>query len=236
MSVPGVCRGARGADGGVSSPPMPVGHAEQAAQGARGTRGPAGPKAPVAGPCGPSASIRRYRPRSATSRRGSTGPIRRSGAGPFLLETAVPQHRNIRVVVVATGLEPALVDGLAARRHHARHRAAGRLRMIRNGVLDPNPVAGVPEVRAQGLQGLMDVVLHPRFAENRWVYLVLSQAVPVPGATTPQGARSSRARRCWPAAPGTARALDRRARHLRSGATRHRIARASALRATACCT
>ena len=28
-----------------------------------------------------------------------------------------------------------------------------------------------PEVRAQGLCGLFDVVLHPQFAENRWVYL-----------------------------------------------------------------
>jgi glucose/arabinose dehydrogenase len=54
----------------------------------------------------------------------------------------------------------------------------GRLRIIRNGVLDPNPVAGVPEVRAQGLQGLMDVVLHPRFADNRYVYLSYHRPVP----------------------------------------------------------
>jgi glucose/arabinose dehydrogenase len=47
----------------------------------------------------------------------------------------------------------------------------GRLRAIRNGALDPQPVAGLPEVRAQGLCGLFDVVLHPRFAENQWVYL-----------------------------------------------------------------
>ncbi len=31
----------------------------------------------------------------------------------------------------------------------------GRLRIVRNGVLDPNPIAGVPQVRAQGLTGLM---------------------------------------------------------------------------------
>jgi glucose/arabinose dehydrogenase len=64
---------------------------------------------------------------------------------------------------------------------------AGRLRIIRNGTLDPNPVAGVPAVRAGGLQGLMDVVLHPRFAENRWVYLAYHKPVTVPGQTTPQG-------------------------------------------------
>jgi hypothetical protein len=43
----------------------------------------------------------------------------------------------------------------------------GRLRIVRAGVLDPRPVAGVPHVRADGLQGLMDVVLHPQFAENK---------------------------------------------------------------------
>lgn len=47
----------------------------------------------------------------------------------------------------------------------------GRLRIVRNGVLDPAPVAGVPAVNAQGLAGLMDIALHPRFAENSLVYL-----------------------------------------------------------------
>ena len=47
----------------------------------------------------------------------------------------------------------------------------GRLRIIRNGVLDPTPVAGVPPVFARVLGGLLDVALHPRFAENRILYL-----------------------------------------------------------------
>jgi glucose/arabinose dehydrogenase len=37
-------------------------------------------------------------------------------------------------------------------------------------VLDPNPIAGMPQVRAQGLAGLMDLALHPRFTESRWIY------------------------------------------------------------------
>jgi glucose/arabinose dehydrogenase len=53
------------------------------------------------------------------------------------------------------------------------------LRLVRNGKLEPSPIAGVPEVRAQGLQGLMDVVLHPRFAENRFVYLSYHKPVSV---------------------------------------------------------
>jgi len=52
----------------------------------------------------------------------------------------------------------------------------GRLRIIRNGVLDPKPVAGVPAVRAVALGGLLDIALHPKFAENRFVYLAYSKA------------------------------------------------------------
>ena len=47
----------------------------------------------------------------------------------------------------------------------------GRLRLIREGVLDPVPIAGVPEVAASGQGGLLDVVLHPEFARTRLVYL-----------------------------------------------------------------
>jgi len=53
----------------------------------------------------------------------------------------------------------------------------GRLRVFRDGALDPEPIAGVPEVRLTVLGGLLDVVLHPNFAENRVLYLSYSKAV-----------------------------------------------------------
>jgi len=93
------------------------------------------------------------------------------GDGPFLIETAVPEHRELQVTVIARDLRQPwsiafLPDGamLVTER-------GGSLRIIRDGVLDPEPVAGVPAVRSGGLQGLMDVVLHPAFATNRWLYL-----------------------------------------------------------------
>ena len=101
--------------------------------------------------------------------------------GPIDVESAVPQHRNLRVVVMARLAQPwslaFLPDGamLVTER-------GGQLRVIRNGVLDPKPVDGVPQVRAAGLQGLMDVVLHPRFSENRWVYLSYHKPVPARSA------------------------------------------------------
>lgn len=50
----------------------------------------------------------------------------------------------------------------------------GRLRIARNGVLDLTPIAGVPEVLAVNQAGLMDVSIHPRFAQNRFIYLTYS--------------------------------------------------------------
>lgn len=47
----------------------------------------------------------------------------------------------------------------------------GRLRLVRDGVLDPTPIGGVPEVRFRGQGGLLDVAIHPDFEENRYVYL-----------------------------------------------------------------
>ncbi len=92
---------------------------------------------------------------------------------PQLFETA--EHSQIRLVVVTRGLSHPwglafLPDGsiLVTERQ-------GRLRLIRNGVLDPTPIAGVPVVHARGLAGLMDVALHPRFDENHHVYFTYSK-------------------------------------------------------------
>ncbi len=61
----------------------------------------------------------------------------------------------------------------------------GRLRIVRNGTLLPDPVAGVPEVLARGQGGLLDVVPHPDFASNRLLYLSYSKPLDdSSGATT----------------------------------------------------
>jgi glucose/arabinose dehydrogenase len=99
---------------------------------------------------------------------------------PMEFDTA--EGQRIRVVAVTRGLEAPfsiafLPDGamLVTER-------AGRLRIIRNGVLDPTPVAGGPasywavESGLPGaVHGYMDVVLHPRFAENRFIYLTYTK-------------------------------------------------------------
>ena len=94
---------------------------------------------------------------------------------PLQFHTA--EGQDIRVVVVAAGLVHPwslafLPDGglLVTER-------PGRLRIVRGGVLDRRPLDGVPTVRATGLSGLMDVALHPRFAENHYVYLTYTKPV-----------------------------------------------------------
>jgi glucose/arabinose dehydrogenase len=101
---------------------------------------------------------------------------RSSPPPPPLPQTFFSGDTPIRVVPVAQGLPHPwslafLPDGsmLVTERE-------GRLRIIRNGVLDPTPVAGVPKVFARVLGGLLDVALHPQFAQNRIVYLAYSKA------------------------------------------------------------
>ncbi|HEX6996126.1 MAG TPA: PQQ-dependent sugar dehydrogenase [Gammaproteobacteria bacterium] len=53
---------------------------------------------------------------------------------------------------------------------------AGRLRIVRDDALDPEPIANVPPVHVTVLGGLLDVLLHPDFAENRILYLSYAKA------------------------------------------------------------
>ncbi len=55
----------------------------------------------------------------------------------------------------------------------------GRLRIIRNGTLDPQPLAGLPEVNTGAVNsGLMDIVLHPQYEENHLIYFTYSKPMP----------------------------------------------------------
>lgn len=60
----------------------------------------------------------------------------------------------------------------------------GRLRIIRNGQLLPDPVPGVPDVFAQGQGGLLDVQPHPDFDSNRLLYLSYSKPLGGEESTT----------------------------------------------------
>jgi glucose/arabinose dehydrogenase len=65
-------------------------------------------------------------------------------------------------------------------------RNAGRLRIIRHGILDPKPITGVPPVYGVFQSGLLDIALHPDFEKNHMLYLAYSKPMPdvPPGVPT----------------------------------------------------
>jgi aldose sugar dehydrogenase len=52
----------------------------------------------------------------------------------------------------------------------------GRLRVVRQGRLDPRPILGVPDVQASGHGGLLDIAVHPDFVHNSLVYLTYTKS------------------------------------------------------------
>jgi glucose/arabinose dehydrogenase len=85
------------------------------------------------------------------------------------------QEHRIRVSTLTAGLShPWSLAFLPDGRMLVTERA-GRLRIIgKDFKLDPQPVGGVPAVAATGQGGLLDVALHPKFADNHLVYLSYS--------------------------------------------------------------
>jgi len=87
---------------------------------------------------------------------------------PVRYETA--EGQNIRVVVYARGFRnPWSLASVSDDAILVTERG-GAVRVVRNGVLDPQPVSGAPVVRAQRLSG-MDLALHPDFDRNHYVYI-----------------------------------------------------------------
>jgi aldose sugar dehydrogenase len=93
---------------------------------------------------------------------------------------------TFKVVTVAEGLENPwaiafLPDGdiLVTER-------PGRIRIIRNGVLLDKEVQGLPTIRTGNQGGLLDLILHPDFANNRLVYISYSK----PNADDSEGTTS----------------------------------------------
>jgi len=105
-------------------------------------------------------------------------PIARSLA-LFLVLDALPGFAQVyrsevqafRAVEVTAGLEQPWSLAFLPDGRMLVTEKAGRLRIVKDGKLDPQPVDGLPEVTVHGQGGLMDVALHPQFKENGLVYL-----------------------------------------------------------------
>ena len=100
-------------------------------------------------------------------------PVPPLGDGPWVFDTA-EQHK-VRVSVVARGLSHPWAIAFLPDGDMLVTERPGRLRIVRGGVLDPHPISGLPQMRTEGNGGLLDVALHPRFADNGLVYLTYTK-------------------------------------------------------------
>lgn len=90
--------------------------------------------------------------------------------------TPEPVNPPLQVVTVAKGLDSPWGLAFLPDGRMLVTQKGGQLRLVgRDGAVSA-PLAGVPEVVSRGQGGLLDVVLDPRFAENRLVYLSYSEA------------------------------------------------------------
>ena len=102
-------------------------------------------------------------------------PVPPLGAGPWVFDTA--EQQRIRVSVVTRELEQPWAIAFLPGGDMLITERAGRLRLIRDGVLDPQPIAGLPAIRTEGNGGLQDLALHPDFAANGLVYFTYIKPV-----------------------------------------------------------
>lgn len=92
--------------------------------------------------------------------------------------------QDYRVVTVTDGLENPWSMAFLPGGDMLVTERPGRLRIVRDGRLLPEPVAGVPTVFARGQGGLMDVVPHPDFAANSMIYISYSKPLGGDESTT----------------------------------------------------
>ena len=109
------------------------------------------------------------------------------GDGPWTYTTS-ERGTRIRVSVVTKGLSHPWSMAWLPNGDMLITERAGQLRILRNGALDPAPVAGVPKVQAGGTSGLLDIALHPKFATNGLVYMAYNVSKPATPTAAPAAA------------------------------------------------
>jgi glucose/arabinose dehydrogenase len=104
---------------------------------------------------------------------------------PAVAQTPVQRSalHDYRVVTVAEGLQNPWSMAFLPGGDLLVTERPGRLRIVRNGKLLAQPVAGLPRIRAAGQGGLLDVLPPPSFASTRLLYFSYSK----PNADSTQG-------------------------------------------------
>jgi glucose/arabinose dehydrogenase len=86
-------------------------------------------------------------------------------------QTYRSDEHSFRVVRVVEGLEQPWSLAFLPDGRMLVSEKAGRLRVVRDGKLEPQPIEGLPRVTVHGQGGLHDVAVHPDFSKNGLLYL-----------------------------------------------------------------
>ena len=117
----------------------------------------------------------------AAGARGQAAPAARGGGGrggaplgdgPFDIGEG---ENRLHVTVITKGLDHPWGMAFLPNGDMLVTERAGRLRVVRKGMPDPTPIAGLPQILVKSLGGLLDIAVHPNFAENRLVYFAYSK-------------------------------------------------------------
>ena len=78
---------------------------------------------------------------------------------------------KLKAKVLVTGLNYPWSLAFLPNGHILVTEKVGKLRIIKkNFYLDPTPVQGLPVIRSSGQGGLFDIILHPDYKSNDWIY------------------------------------------------------------------
>ena len=98
-----------------------------------------------------------------------------SSVSAFAQDTYQSAHHDYKVVPVAEDLVQPWSLAWLPNGDMLITEKPGRLRMVRDGQLLPEAIPGIPEVLYKGQGGLFEVVPHPDFNDNQWVYLTFAK-------------------------------------------------------------
>ncbi len=94
-------------------------------------------------------------------------------ARQVLEEEIGTEYQDLRLSLIADGLEQPWSIGFLPDGSLLVTERPGRLQLVVDG--EVSEVGGLPEIHAQGQGGLLDVVPHPAYEQNGWIYLTYSK-------------------------------------------------------------
>jgi aldose sugar dehydrogenase len=115
------------------------------------------------------------------------------GPGPWIYNTA-ERNTRIQLSVVARGLSHPWGLAFMPNGDMMLTERPGRVRVVRGGVLAPESVADLSKL---SVDVLFDIALHPKFADNGWVYLTYMKKGPRPTGAAGYWATTALARGKW---------------------------------------